>query len=48
MTQYRKSSDKDKIDILENAAKYDKDLLDDLCKEFDALNPKSHKSKFAE
>ena len=48
MIKRGKSDDNDKIKILSNAVQCDKDRLDDLCEEFDLINPKSHKAKLAE
>ena len=48
MILHRKIDDDNKIEILSNAVQYDKKRLDDLCTEFDAIDSKSHKSKFEE
>lgn len=48
MVRHNKPSDIDKIKTLANIAKNDKDQLDELCREFDMIDPKSHKAKFTE
>lgn len=48
MVRNDRSSDQDKIETLVNATKNDKGRLDELCKEFDVMNPKSHDGKFVE
>lgn len=48
MIQHDDAKDLNKIKTLTNAVKNDKERIDELCKEFDMLNPKSHKIKFAE
>ena len=46
MVRQGKARDLDKIDALANAVKNDKDRIGELCREFETINPKSHKSKF--
>ena len=41
-----KKSDNIKLGILINAVKNDNLEIKSLCKEFDLINPKTHKSKF--
>ena len=48
MVYHNKPNDINKIETLANIAKNDRKQLDELCREFDMINPKSHKSKFAE
>lgn len=48
MSKNKKSNNHEILDMLINIAKYDKEQLDILCKEFDIMNPKSHKGRFAE
>ena len=48
MIQHDDAKDLDKIKTLANAVKNDKERIDELCEEFNMLDPKSHKIKFAE
>ena len=46
--QKKKSNDIEILDVLSHAIKHDKKQLDQLCAEFDILNPKSHNNKLSE
>ena len=48
MVQHSKTNNLDKIKILTNVTKNNKDRIDDLCKEFDVIDLKSCKGKLAE
>ena len=48
MVRHAKTDDLDKIKTLVNAIQNNKDQIDDLCREFETIDPKSHKGKFAE